>query len=418
MAIAKIRTLLSLDRYARIMGINPAHFSGGNQIELASGAYLFPLDNAQNDIWPQYAWQNADQCSREELAQTIYTAEQEIVQYLGYYPTPVWIESERHDLPTHYRPELRYTKLTRDVTGNDTTVKTNYGHFIRGGRRAVSLIEAGITVTYWDLDSDGWDEFAAINVTVPAGVSPSEIKLYFVGQSADPLYEIRDFKSKALSGNILTFGFESWKLIQPALFELYPTNNGTEAHVELIDPSNFVVTVDAYREYNDHTRDHATFYSQSPDDETYTTQGGFMVTNTSDNFVMPIEGSYSASLGEWVRAESICAYPDYVDLWYYSGMRNRPGKHPYSDDYLPDDIAIAIAYMATARLEKIFYANNNATALASRLREYWNESVRDGMFRMPPADSTTNPFGARKGEWEAWRRISRYKTQQRSGGAL
>ncbi len=419
MAIAKTNTLLSLDRYAKIMGINPVRFNGGDQINLASGATLFPIDNAQNDIWPQYSWQNFDQVSREDLALLIANSEQEITQYLGYYPAPVWIEKERHELNKHYRPELQSMKLTRDVTGNDTAIKTDFGKFIRGGRRKVEVIQLQADVTYWDSDTDGWDEFGTVVIPIPANVTDlGEIKVYFQGQTANPLYEIREFKSKAKSGNNLTIAFESWKLVDPSLYEELPTDNGTGSHIDMLDTASFVTHVDVYREYNDDTQDHVTFYAEDPTDASITEQGGFLYADAIDGIVMPVQAEYDATAGAWTRESSVCVYPSYVDLWYYSGMRNLMGKHPYSGDYLSNDFAIAIAYMATARLERVFYANNNATALASWLREPMDESVRGGNFKMPTPDTMTNPFGTRRGEVMAWRRIFRYFTPRRSGGAL
>ena len=42
MPVVKTRTLLSIDRYAEIMGVNPVFFNQGAQVNLPNGATLFP----------------------------------------------------------------------------------------------------------------------------------------------------------------------------------------------------------------------------------------------------------------------------------------------------------------------------------------------------------------------------------------
>lgn len=72
MAVAKEPTLLALDRFAEILGINPAHFNQG-----ASTTVMPMLTNCP-DIYYQFAWQRADCVSREEIARGIRQAEEEI----------------------------------------------------------------------------------------------------------------------------------------------------------------------------------------------------------------------------------------------------------------------------------------------------------------------------------------------------
>ena len=73
MSRATTPTLLSLDRYAQIMSLNPAHFSG------AAGATFWPEITSCDDVWPQYSWQHQYEfVSREELAIAISEAEGDI----------------------------------------------------------------------------------------------------------------------------------------------------------------------------------------------------------------------------------------------------------------------------------------------------------------------------------------------------
>jgi hypothetical protein len=84
MARAEPSTLLALDRYAQIMGINPAHFNGG------AGADIMILKNACADVWPQHTWQSPDRVSRDDLADAIREAEEDLARAVGYYAAPMW----------------------------------------------------------------------------------------------------------------------------------------------------------------------------------------------------------------------------------------------------------------------------------------------------------------------------------------
>jgi hypothetical protein len=137
----------------------------------------------------------------------------------------------------------------------------------------------------------------------------------------------------------------------------------------------------------------------------------------SESYVSVAEGTYDTTTSKWVRDYAQCSYSDYVDLWYYSGMRKHQSGMLDYDDYLPHDFAIAIAYMATARLERVFYANNNATSLADDLMVDYGKNLKDDGFRYQHRD-LNNPFGTKFGEIKAWQTVSKLKTSTRGGAIL
>ena len=159
MARASIPTLLSLNYYAQIMGINPMHFAGATTDD------YFPLRNTCADLWVQESWQFADMVSRESLAQEIDQAETAIANELGWWPAPKWIVQEVHRYPRFYRKDA-YRFGGRNVRNQRVGVGCDYGMIISPGQRASSLIEAGATVTYTDADGDGFYETATVTVAV------------------------------------------------------------------------------------------------------------------------------------------------------------------------------------------------------------------------------------------------------------
>lgn len=99
MARASTLTWLSLDRWAEIVGLNPLHFNGITTLLTPDSAC-----NSGEDVWKQYPYQDAGKISREDLAEAIRDAENQIANYVGYNLLPDWVIDERH---TTTRPAVR-----------------------------------------------------------------------------------------------------------------------------------------------------------------------------------------------------------------------------------------------------------------------------------------------------------------------
>jgi len=82
---------------------------------------------------------------------------------------------------------------------------------------------------------------------------------------------------------------------------------------------------------------------------------------------------------------------------------------------LSDSLAKAIAYMATARTERIFMSNNNAVSLAVALRNDYAVVAPRSAYRYMSPDLLNNPFGTRKGEYDAWNIVKNLKKTYRIG---
>ena len=75
-------TLLSLARYAQILNLDPIYFFGGYSSLRTAGAC--------NDTWFEYSWQDGGKVSRQEINLQILRAEQEIADFVGFWPAPRW----------------------------------------------------------------------------------------------------------------------------------------------------------------------------------------------------------------------------------------------------------------------------------------------------------------------------------------
>lgn len=427
MARASTPTLLSLDHFAKIMGISPVHFNG------AIADTVWPLRGGCSDVWPQYAWQSENEViGREELALAISEAENDIKRVLGYAVAPEWVVQEVHEYPRFHRRDL--TVYGGDIRNLRKTIETNWGKVISPGQRAVSSISTGATVAYSDADGDGWKELATITASTVL-TSTSEIKVYFAGKSAAPEWEIRPVRTKTISGTTLTITIDSWKLINPNLWEAHPTSADFEP-INIEGTTNFVSTVDIYREYADTTATSVVFYWEPTHTAPYpcpscsgggctvctlTTQTGcFAIRNAELGSVAPAPGTYNEDDGVWTsEGFTVDRDPDQVKLYYQAGNMSQRYLADQAYEPIDDYLAQAVAYLTVARLEYDMCSCGNAKNITEELRRDLTENTKDGSYaRSTSMDIFTNPFGTRKGEVLAWQRVSKLVSNNWGGGVI
>lgn len=422
MAIATSPTLLPLDEYAKIMGVNPVHFNQGY------GDNVFPLKNNRcADLWPQFSWQYYDHISRESIAREIEQAEMEIAEVLGYWPAPKWIVEDVRMFPRYHRRDM--WRAGGNVRGGDIGITTTWGELIGAGQRATSLVgtatTAGGELTYV------FGTTLEATIILPTTLTDvNEVKVYFAGYDGDPAYEIRPVKSKSISGGNVTIVIDSWKLLDPDLWNAYPTSTdwgGIDVTVE----ANHVASVEVYREYNDPTTTTATLYWEpTPSQDVFcavcggsgcsacalTTQNGCMhVRDPFNGRAVVYPATYSD--GSWNHsAYTIGRDPDFVKVWYRAGKYSQRYLSGFTHEPLDPRLARAIAYLATARMERDFCSCPNVTSLAEQLRLDRSFAGPGGSYQISPM-IMDNPFGTRGGEIRAWNIVNRM-FDKKLGGAV
>lgn len=416
MARASTVTLLSLDRFAKIMGLPPASFNSAFGRK-TSNAVVFPVAGCST-VWFQHPWQNQDQLSREELAETIRQCESDLAETLGYWPGPVWIEQEVHKQPLYFRPDaIRVGNI--DAHGQVVGLRANYGKIIAAGRRTATLVDDNVAVAYSDADADTFSETATITGATTV-TDARELQFFFAGHSGEPEWEIRPARSCVITGGVYTATFWTWQLVDPDLWETLPDDQDNIAAID-VTSGNRETVVDVYQVYNDTTATSATFYWE-PDPSvawtrsycggagctacTLTTQDGCLhVRDAMLGIVVPQPGDYDSTNDEWDGAAyTVCRDPDMVKIWYYCGELSQDWlKEKNAAEPLSDRWARAIAYMATARLERPICNCGNAMGLFEDLRRDL-AYAKDGPHQVS-FDVLDNPFGTRKGEVIAWRMV-------------
>jgi hypothetical protein len=419
-------TSLSLARYAKILGINPVHFAG------AVGQAVWPLiDNRCADIWIRQSWQYSDHVSLYDVAQAISDAEQDIADVLGYYVAPRWIENETHRYTQHYRDGGNSRGDWRRYAGT----KVRWGKIVETGRRATTLVGTasvlGGSLVYSDEDADGFYETATI--TLPSDdMYASELKPYVPGTNGMMEWEIRPVRSKQFVGADIVIVLDSWLLIDPDILEAPVTDEGFMA-VDATDPDAYLQTVDVYREYNDDELAAAVYWEPRSCGICSTcliqlTNGGYILLAAGEEGECPNCGLSMQECCAYIRdydngivvpqANSLRgSRPDQVRFWYRAGLvdENRQ-RHPDGDP-LSEDWARTIAMLATCKLERSLCACGNVSALAEHWREDLSFQGKDGSYFVG-FSLLDNPFGTRRGEIAAWKKVSKLTNRIYEGAVL
>ena len=447
MSRASTHTLLPIDTWGQILGINPAHLNQG------ATATVMPGSSSCDVVYTQWNWQTrTDRASREDIALAIATAEEDIAKAIGFWPAPRWIYEEVHQYPRYHRPDMvQYGGL--DVRGYAKAIRANYGKVIAPGRRDVTLVGTVLTtgvapgLVYSDADGDGVVDTATVTVATTL-TDACEVKVYFAGHAGEMEWEIRPARTKAIAGGNFVATFWAWQLIDPDLWEALPGPTEPESidwdenHVGGAPPAtiydNLVTSVDVYREFNDTTEVSATFYWEPQTAATnwleslcscggagtcaacaLTTQNGCLhIRDANAGMLVPWPASYDAADGAWESATwPVCRDPDFVKLWYYTGDISQQRLASRTCEPLSTWWAQTITWLSVARLEKPLCSCDNVADLVASLRADVAFTGAETSYNATEAQLSC-PWGTRRGALLAWERVSKLLPERRARVAL
>lgn len=393
-----VPTLLPLYTFGKRMGLHPLHLMGvdANIGTARSRVEIHPLF--------QYSWQSADAVSREELSLAISEAEQELADYLGYWPAPRWIADERQELVAT-RPGS-WPGTFYDVNLDLVSVKAHYGQMISGGQRAKTLIEAGSAVVYSDADSDTYFETATITVNTSV-TDPEEIAVYYPGLSGDDDWEVRPI-TVSISGGVATITCRREQLVLKDLLEALDAQA-----VSGLSNGNFLTTVDVYRKYNDPSTQIQMVWRSC----TLCSTGCDACTLTIDTGCMTVKdkalGIATFSPATWssddaaftLVAPSVCRRPDYVRLWYRSGYRDMSLTTP--NVVMDSQFQLAICKLALGHLDRDISSSQSLM----EVQRAWNTDLRrsratrgeSSNFKVTNYEIENCPFGTTRAAIDVWR---------------
>ena len=398
MARADTVTLLSLDRFAQVVGIHPLHF---NQVTVANLADVHICGSP----YCQFAWQDADAVGREEIANAIKSAEEQITTELGFSPMPTWVADEPIMMPLPSNPELLSTSF-RNVRGFWQSVHLNRGHVYTGGIVAKTLIKGDAPILYVDNDLDGYPELSLISV-VTTVTDPEEIAVYYADMDGDDEWEIRPISVSIVGGTANIVIRREQLVIASLMSALNPEG------VNGIDDANFVSTVDVYRKYNDPSQQLNMIWEPVYGDcsnTQFTVQTGFMmVRNKELGIVALAPGTWnSVDVKYDLGTFDLARQPNKGRVWYRAGWQYK-GLWTKMDPMWEK----AIAYYALTLLDRPLCSCNKIEAFVNYWREDFalSKSVGGTSFSWQKGRIIECPLGTTRGATYAWRLIQQYRSK-------
>ncbi|MBN9393095.1 MAG: hypothetical protein J0I20_33995 [Chloroflexi bacterium] len=248
--------LLALDDFRKIIGHDPYHFW-----QLSSEKW--PSTSSCDSILRKYRWQNAQAIGRFEIEQAINQAETDLVNYLGFYPGPLY-QTVKLPLgcPVH---RLNYFNLYSYQRRYSNELKLGIGKLVSVCTVTRQLL-GNYKVQYSDKNGDSLNDYFKIDFSDSTS-DPADLEAYFTGADQLPLddsdadYQVRPVRFYRLNPTTIRLEGFNWLLVKPAFYEntIYPgfdpsiSGTNTSGALEVSDNLNFVSTLDIYKKVYSNT---------------------------------------------------------------------------------------------------------------------------------------------------------------------
>jgi hypothetical protein len=427
MARAETPTWLSLDEWARFHGFDPLHFNG-----LRSDGHT--LGNC--DItWTQHRWQRG-QVSREDIAEAIQEAEDDLRRLLGYNLLPDWDE-DRIPVTRHWQPGLIQTTPIR-ADGFQETALFPRGEWLMGGERVATLLADGEIVVWPGGPTETYaaNRLATLTATVAATLNPDEVRLYFepdadlgIGE-ADPAWEIRPLESVDVTGTTLTITVRRELLMLPA-FQEAPGDGVDEFKAQSADTNaTFVTALDIARVYND--PQNQLQLEWVPDGDGSSGSCGACVAcelRSQTGCILGVDrqaGILSFAPATWDPSSEIftterlaaCRQPDRLLVRSYTGFtaNDSRGANPNRARTMDKELARYVAILSAANLRGEPCGCEAAVSI-QKYQEEMDANLGDKSFQIGFNDAR-NPLGMKVGQMQVWRRVKRRQRPNFAIGAI
>lgn len=410
--------LLPLDTFRAALQWHPWHFWGW-----ASAA--IPVASKGMGLLTEYAWQDTDRLSRSDIRQALESAEDKLREALGYSVAPRYDE-QTITLPRPAQAALSY-RAPIQSGGRWQSVRLRQEGFVQAlGVESLVLIDDAVALTRTDPDGDDLKELFTLTCTVPAGTTADEVAVYValadriaapsVSAEIGARWRVEPVRV-SIAGTTATITGPAWLLARPVLYQGV-TNIG--AGLDPATASNYVTTLDVYRR---RTNGDGTTEATAQGVLTWETAPGSCCGASNDSstdpagiataiarvglrdarlgWVVPGEAAYNATSGTWDTVDwSACRQPDHVLIRFYAGL-------PLVDQQMDPQWRDVVAHLAAAELPR---PGRGADTANHWLAHYQFDLARssganDEAYAGISPEYLNNPFGSRRGQVEAWRRV-------------
>lgn len=400
------RTLLPIDRWAEIIGMDPRHFRQVNTTDNRA--------TTCSKVWKQYSWQESDSVGRFDVADAIQQAEKTIVQNLGYKLLPTWEVAERQRTPKPANPEL-LMHGNYDPRGFYLAVRANWGHFIEAGQEAKVIEPNGsaIAVTYTAEGADTYKETAKISFATTV-TDENELAVFYPGESGADEWEIRPLASVVISAGIATIKMWRHQLVLPDLIE---TVNPASVDGDASGDANFLDEVDVYRRYNNP----ATQVTLIWDPNVYncgcnggvaccpvcgqgTQTGCLMPKDYQAGYLMYRAATFDEDEAAFTAATLACGRnPDQLLMYYRAGLQDMSRDRPMVQ--MDPQWERAVAFYALALLDRDICDCAPIKGVSDKWREDLARQTSQGSSFQLSDSVLNNPLGTSRGAQFAWSMI-------------
>jgi len=397
MARSEIKTWLALDEFARIIGLSPLGF---NQLQ----SNQFSPSVACGEVFFQQSWLHADRVGRDDIAMAIQQAEQEISKEVGFNLLPDWTVEERLPYPQPATPEL-FGTFGVNARWQGKSVELPRGHIISGGVKTKTLIQAGVTFTRSDIDSDGFQENCTL--TIPTTVTDAnEIRLFYPAQAGSDEWEIRPIKV-SFSGANVTIQFKIWQVVAANQMDSLDANV-----LDADSASSYETTVDVYRVYNDPATQAQFLWEGQPDYccgtcvacQLSSQAACFHLRDPRMGFAVPSPASWDNEEEEFTSQPfAACREPDQVRFWYLSGFRDMTLSRPMVE--MSHYWKYAVAYFAASKFDRQVCGCSNVQQFVANWKQDVTFTSEGSGSYTTTAEMISNRLGTTMGALYAWRRI-------------
>lgn len=414
--------LLSLEQLRRILKMHPYHFW-----QLAGDAV--PLEGACDDLLFEEDWQNADAMSRAGLRQSVSAAERKLREWLGYDVAPRY-RVDTVDWPRRVN-QTEWRAYNINAIDRMIGLELPWKQVRKVGAQVRDLIgEAAITLS--DENNDGLvDTFTATIATTVT--ETTEIAAFFASADRwDLLAPLDDWQiapvAVGISGGTATIRGNVWQIVRPVL---YADITNPRQYYDPADASIYASSIAVYREYinpNGQTVDTAQatlIWEVNPfpfsccnaySPPAYTPNAAdpaavgkaiarVGVRDAENGIVTPAQAIYDAESGQWRQVRWSTGYePDRVEVRYLAGLSLVNGQM----DRTWQEV---LTYLTLAELEGPICACESVRA---RVHHWQFDLARtaganDEAYAISPTD-LDNPFGTRRGQVHAWKRVRDLRT--------
>lgn len=408
MARAVRRSALALDTWARLMGIHPLDF---NQVHLPALTRVW-------HPWFQYPWQDVDKVSREDVAQAIADAEDQIHGHLDYRLLPQWEVDEWKNTTRPYHHDLVNLSAT-DVRGYRAAVQADWGEFISGGIEVKDII-AEVAIVWGAADAYGYKRTGTATVAdlsaLAAVTDADEVRIYYPGKGGDDTWEIRPVEvviDQAADELMVTLRREL--TVKEEVLE-----DMASSAVDGTDDTRFLDTVDIYWVRNDPGTQVSFLWEQVPGRCNcgsaicprcqYTTQAGCLnLRSEPRNSIVTYEPAIWDSDDREFDATywSVGRQPDLVRLYYRAGLRSPLVTRPGND--MGPEWASIVAQYASSFLTRGLAEDGQPYSRIAAYQEdlaYIEGAEQFSKYQLTEAD-LSGPFGTKRGALIAWKHVKR-----------